>query len=134
MSLKLSDFDPVQRAAGARWHRDYVKGVLGARDPEMASSGKAPDLHASMLARCAAIARCRLVREGLGACSEMRLKLLLVDELSFGAIAGRLFPDDVNGRKKVAAQMSLLLEQLAERYSVLDSGRPPDALVTKPRG
>ena len=53
----------------------------------------------------------------------MRLRLLLVDELSFSAIAGKLMPKDVNGRKKIAAQMVFLLEQLAEHYDVHDKAR-----------
>ena len=117
------DIDQAQSSAAERWYRDYVMGVIGARDPEARRSGKAPDPHASMLARAAAVARCRSVRDGLGLCGEIRLKLLLIDELSFSSIASRLFPGDVNGRKKVAAQMVFLLEQLAELYLALDRRR-----------
>ncbi len=117
---KNGDIDQAQSSAAERWYRDYVMGVIGARDPEAQRSGKAPDIHASMLARTAAVGRCRSVRNGLGLCSEIRLKLLLIDELSFSAIAARLFPGDVNGRKKIAAQMAFLLEQLAELYRALD--------------
>lgn len=112
--------DRATTSAAERWYRDYVMGVIGARDPEARGSGRAPDIHASMLARAAAIARCRTVREGLGLCSEIRLKLLLVDELSFSVIAEKLLPGDTNGRKKIAAQMSFLLEQLAEQYASID--------------
>ncbi|WP_419729540.1 hypothetical protein [Lichenicola sp.] len=112
--------EPVRAAAAERWYRDYVMGVVGARDPEASRSGRAPDIHAAMLARSAAIGRCRAVREGLGLCSELRLKLLLVDELSFSAIAAILLPGDSSGRKKIAAQMSFLLEQLAEQYASID--------------
>ena len=103
-------------------------GVVGARDPEAKRSGKAPDLHASMLARAAAVARCRNVRNGLGVCGEIRLRLLLIDELPFSSIATKLFPGDVNGRKKVAAQMAFLLEQLAELYLALDKRPNRDVL------
>ena len=120
---KCGDIDQAQSSAAERWYRDYVMGVVGARDPEARSSGKAPDVHASMLARTAAIGRCRAVRQGLGLCGEIRLRLLLVDELSFSAIAAELLPGDVNGRKKIAAQMSFLLEQLAELYAELDRQR-----------
>ncbi len=120
---KCGEIDQAQSSAAERWYRDYVMGVMGARDPEARSSGKAPDVHASMLARTAAIGRCRAVRQGLGLCGEIRLKLLLVDELSFSAIAAKLLPGDVNGRKKIAAQMSFLLEQLAELYAELDRQR-----------
>lgn len=124
---RTGDIDQAQSAAAERWYRDYVMGVIGARDPEAATSGRAPDIHARMLARTAAVARCRSVRNGLGLCGEMRLKLLLVDELSFSSIATSLLPGDVNGRKKIAAQMSFLLEQLAELYQHLDRERPAPA-------
>ncbi len=120
---KCGDIDQTQSSAAERWYRDYVMGVVGARDPETRNSGKAPDVHASMLARTAAIGRCRAVRQGLGLCGEIRLRLLLVDELSFSAIAAKLLPGDVNGRKKIAAQMSFLLEQLSELYAELDRQR-----------
>lgn len=121
--IGIGDVDKATTSAAERWYRDYVMGVIGARDPEARGSGRAPDIHASMLARAAAIARCRTVREGLGLCSEIRLKLLLVDELSFSMIAEKLLPGDTNGRKKIAAQMALLLEQLAEQYMSIDRRR-----------
>ena len=117
---RSGDIDQAQSSAAERWYRDYVMGVVGARDPEGRRSGRAPDIHASMLARSAAVGRCRMVRNGLGLCGEVRLRLLLIDELSFSAIAAKLLPDDVNGRKKIAAQMALLLEQLSELYMILD--------------
>ena len=117
---RSGDIDQAQSSAAERWYRDYVMGVVGARDPEGGRSGRAPDIHASMLARSAAVGRCRMVRNGLGFCGEVRLRLLLIDELSFSAIAAKLLPDDVNGRKKIAAQMALLLEQLSELYMTLD--------------
>lgn len=123
--------EQARSAAAERWYRDYVMGVVGARDPEARQSGRAPDIHAAMLARAAAIGRCRIVREGLGLCSELRLKLLLVDELSFSAIAAVLFPGDANGRKKVAAQMSFLLEQLAEQYASIDRRRTIQTVTVK---
>lgn len=129
---RAGDIDPAQSSAAERWYRDYVMGVIGARDPEARRSGKAPDIHASMFARTSAVARCRSVREGLGLCSEIRLKLLLVDELSFSAIASRLLPGDVNGRKKVAAQMTFLLEQLTELYGFLDQRRSDSVGRTPP--
>ena len=117
---RSGDIDQAQSSAAERWYRDYVVGIIGARDPEAGRSGRAPDIHASMLARSAAVGRCRMVRNGLGLCGEVRLKLLLIDELSFSVIAAKLLPNDINGRKKIAAQMALLLEQLSEIYAALD--------------
>lgn len=76
-----------------------------------------------MLSRVAACTRYRTVREAFGFCTEVRLRLMLVDELSFSAMAAKLIPNDVNGRKKIAAQMVFLLEQLAEHYDVADKQR-----------
>ena len=52
---KCGEIDQAQSSAAERWYRDYVMGVVGARDPEARGSGKAPDVHASMLARTASI-------------------------------------------------------------------------------
>ncbi len=120
----------IHVATADRWYRDYVLGVEGARDPDSTRSGKARDFHAGMLARVGACARHRSVRNALGLCAEIRLRLFLVDELSFSSIAQKLMPKDVNGRKKVAAQMTFLLEQLVEHYHNIDrqsrSARDPD--------
>nr|WP_321986666.1 hypothetical protein [uncultured Lichenicoccus sp.] len=121
--LRAGDIEGHHVAAADRWYRDYVLGVEGARDPEATSTGRAPDIHAGMLSRVAACGRHRDVGEALGLCAEVRLRLLLIEELSFSAIAARLMPKDVNGRKKIAAQMIFLLEQLAEHYARLDQAR-----------
>ena len=120
---RAGDIEENHIAAAERWYRDYVLGVEGARDPDSVRSGKARDFHAGMLARVAACTRYRDVRKALGVCTEVRLRLLLVDELSFSAIAVKLMPKDVNGRKKIAAQMVFLLEQLAEHYDAHDKAR-----------
>ena len=121
--LRAGDIEGHHVAAADRWYRDYVLGVEGARDPEATSTGRAPDVHAGMLSRVAACTRHRNVSEALGLCAEVRLKLLLIEELSFSAMASKLMPKDVNGRKKIAAQMIFLLEQLAEHFAKLDNGR-----------
>jgi hypothetical protein len=119
----ITDIAQDQADAAQRWYKDYVMGIIGAHDPEARRSGKAPDLHAAMLSRTEAIGRCKTVRHSLGLCGEVRLRLLLVDELSFSAIAAILLPGDVNGRKKVAAQMVLLLQQLTELYDRIDRAK-----------
>lgn len=120
---RAGDIEDSHVAAADRWYRDYVLGVEGARDPDATRSGKARDFHAGMLSRVAACTRYRIVREAFGFCTEVRLRLMLVDELSFSAMAAKLIPNDVNGRKKIAAQMVFLLEQLAEHYDVADKQR-----------
>ena len=130
---RSGEIGDVHVAAANRWYRDYVLGVEGARDPDAARSGKARDFHAGMLARVAACGRHRGVRNALGLCAEIRLRLFLADELSFSSIAEKLMPRDVNGRKKVAAQLSFLLEQLAEHYENTDREHPPPRPVMKKR-
>ncbi len=120
---KSGEIDQTQVDAAERWYRDYVMGVIGARDPAARRSGKAPDIHAAMLARTEAVGRCRTVRQSLGLCGEIRLRLLLIDELSFSAIAGKLLGGDINGRKKIAAQLVFLLQQLTELYEAFDRSR-----------
>ncbi len=60
--------------------------------------------------------------------AEKRLRMILVEELSFSEIGRRLLPGDVNSRKKIAAQTMLLLEMLAEHYE--SRGRHHHALET----
>ena len=128
---RSGEIGDVHVAAANRWYRDYVLGVEGARDPDAVRSGKARDFHAGMLARVAACARHRGVRDALGLCAEIRLRLFLADELSFSSIAEKLMPKDVNGRKKIAAQLSFLLEQLAEHYENVDRERAPPRSLTR---
>ncbi|MCQ8242484.1 hypothetical protein [Rhizosaccharibacter radicis] len=52
--LRSGDIEASHVDAAERWYRDYVMGVVGARDPEARKSGRAPDIHAAMLARTAA--------------------------------------------------------------------------------
>ncbi len=117
---RAGDIDDSHVAAAERWYRDWVMGVEGATDPSVRRSGKAADVHAAMLTRVAACARCRDVRRSLGQAAELRLRLIVLDELSFSEVGRRLMPGDLNGRKKVAAQTAFLLELLAEHYHVRD--------------
>ncbi len=109
--------------AANRWYRDWVMGIEGAVDPSASRSGKAGDAHARMLSRVAAAARCSDVRHSLGSLAELRLRFVVLEELSFSEIGRRLMPGDVNSRKKIAAQTVLLLEMLAEHYHVRDAPR-----------
>ena len=130
---RSGEIDGSHVSAAERWYRDYVLGVEGVKDPEARRTGKAPDIHAGMLSRVAACERHRGVRNALGFCAEVRLRLMLLDELSFSAMAERLMPKDGNGRKKVAAQMAFLLEQLAEHYQAVDQRPTRDTRLTKLR-
>ena len=120
---RSNDIDDTHIAAADRWYRDWVMGVVGACDPSIQRSGQAADPHSRMLARIAASSRCTAVREYLGMQAERRLRMILVEELSFSEIGRRLLPRDVNSRKKIAAQTILLLEMLAEHYQNRDQCR-----------
>ncbi len=111
------EIGPDHRHAAARWRRDWLVGVERVDDPDRVRTGQAADRHAAMLARVAASARCQAVGRVLGRQAEQRLRLLLIDELSFSDMARVLLPSDVNGRKKIAAQTALLLEILASYYA-----------------
>ncbi len=116
---RSGDIGDRHLTAADQWCRDWVIGVEGARDPRGRLTGKAPDIHARMLARVAARSRCSAVRQSLGRAAEQRLILLLVNELPFTEIGRRLLPGDSNSRKKIAAQTALLLELLAEHYETM---------------
>ena len=123
-SLRRSgEIDDCHVAAANRWYRDWVMGVEGASDPSTRRSGQAADAHARMLTRVAACARCTEVRRCLGAIAENRLRMIVLDELSFSEVGRRLMPGDVNSRKKVAAQTVLLLDMLAEHYASGDRAK-----------
>ncbi len=106
--------------AANRWYRDWIMGIEGAHDPFSERSGKAPDAHVRMLSRVAACGRCSDVRRSLGQRAEDRLRLILLEELSFSEIGRRLLPGDGNARRKIAAQTVLLLEMLADHYASRD--------------
>ena len=120
---RSGDIDDSHVAAAERWYRDWVMGVEGAVDPGVSRTGKAPDIHAAMLSRVAASARCTDVRRSLGCAAEQRLRMIVLEELSFSEVGRRLMPGDQNGRKKVAAQTAFLLELLAEHYQSRDGAQ-----------
>ncbi len=120
---RSGEIDDSHVAAAERWYRDWVMGVERASDPAIRRSGKAADAHSGMLARVAALARCGDVRRCLGTRAETRLRMIVLEELSFSEAGRRLMPGDVNSRKKIAAQTVLLLEMLAEHYHTHDQAR-----------
>ena len=117
---RSGDIGDRHLAAAERWCVDWTMGVEGARHPLRPTSGQAGDRDIGMLSRIKASARCEKVRLALGASAELRLRMTIIDELSFCEIGRRLMPGDINGRKKIAAQTALLLEMLAEHYQSSD--------------
>jgi len=107
--------------AAAWWYADYIFSTVGHLDlmrdalPENYEPG---DIHTFAISRGHAGARISRVRDRLGFCAHVRLEMMLAREMSFSAMGRSLFPNLSDGlrRKKVAAQCSLVLEQLALSY------------------
>ena len=107
---RSGDIGDRHLAAAERWCVDWTMGVEGARRPLRPTSGQAGDRDIGMLSRIKASARCEKVRLALGASAELRLRMTIIDELSFCEIGRRLMPGDINGRKKIAAQLRCCLK------------------------
>ena len=105
------------REAALCWRRDWVLRAGTRAETGQLRSGHEADRHRAMVARVAASARCGAVRRFLGARAEDHLRLSLIETMSFHEIARLLMPGDPDGSKKVAAQMSLLLDILASHYA-----------------
>ena len=116
MMWRRQDIGDEEVAAANRWHRDYVMGMLGGQDPEERRASGRADAHDAQLARIAAVSRCRAVRAALGLCAEVRLAMLLIEGLGYAAMAQRLFPARSDGERRIKAELTFLLGQLAEHY------------------
>ncbi len=129
--LQIGD---AEVAAANRWHRDYVTGIIGAVDPEEGRTSTGADAHDVQLSRIAAVARCRAVRMALGFCAEVRLNMLLVEEMSYAAMAQRLFPAQPSGEPRIKAELVFLLGQLVEHYLEADRKVRPVLQARDERG
>ncbi|MFT8419620.1 MAG: hypothetical protein ABF636_12450 [Acetobacter sp.] len=133
----LNARDITQDAANAaeRWYRDWVFAYVGHIEYPANHTPNTLTRHDDVswqMTRAHAAGRLVDVRCALGLCAEVRLKLMLVDELSFMQMGRALFPhlSDARARLKVSAQCALLLEQLEGFYNSLRRGRDKGA---KPR-
>ena len=110
-------------AAGMRWRKDWLAYEAGYSDT--AGNGGEGDAHTGQLARSQAGARIQAVRAALGLCGEIRLRMLLVEDLSMTAIGEVAYP--ASPRKKAGymalATCQIVLEQLAEHYHTADCAR-----------
>lgn len=118
--LQAGDITQPAADAAERWYRDYVFGYcdyVEFSDQHRPGTLTRHDAVSWQLVRARAMARVTDVREALGLCAHQRLRMLLVDELSFRAMGEALFPAISAGssQRKIAAQCALLLEQLAAR-------------------
>lgn len=122
----LNARDITQDAANAaeRWYRDWVFAYVGHIEYPANHKPSTLTRHDDVswqMTRAHAAGRLADVRHALGACAEVRLKLMLVDELSFMQIGRIIFPhlSDARARLKVSAQCAMLLEQLEGFYATL---------------
>ncbi|MCQ8240540.1 hypothetical protein [Rhizosaccharibacter radicis] len=116
------DVGPDEVAAGRRYAREYEVAERGGRGAsvEVARGGSGAIPQGITEAQVDAITSVRRVREALGYCAEVRLRAMLVEELSFTVMAARLLPGAKRGNETIRAQSMLLLSQLAEHYRARD--------------
>lgn len=122
----LNARDITQDAANAaeRWYRDWVFAYVGHIEYPANHTPSTITRHDDVswqMTRALAAGRLADVRQALGLCAEVRLKLMLVEEMSFMQIGRVIFPhlSDARARLKVSAQCAMLLEQLEGFYSTL---------------
>ncbi|MFT9016590.1 MAG: hypothetical protein ABF990_12755 [Acetobacter sp.] len=129
--------DIGQDAANAaeRWYRDWAfayEDVVEFAAGHVADTTTRHDAVSWQLTRGRAAARLGAVRAALGACTEIRLRLMLVQELSFVQIGRVLFPhlSEARARLKASAQCAMVLEQLEAFYA--GRGDRAGATATRP--
>ncbi|QCE32820.1 hypothetical protein FAI41_04020 [Acetobacteraceae bacterium] len=114
--------------AAERWLADYIFSTEGygdfQYDPPSAKSLALTkkygpgDRHTFEIAKGRSWTRIKKVRAALGLCGHLRLKLLLVDQLSFTSLGEKFYPElsQARARDRASIQCALVLEQLAEHY------------------
>ncbi|WP_240554675.1 hypothetical protein [Acetobacter cibinongensis] len=115
--LNSGDIPQTAADAAERWYQDYVFGYCGYKEfsPEhRPSTLTRHDAVSWQIVRGKAMARITDVQQALGLCAHQRLRMMLVDELSFRAMGVALFPtlSASSAQRKIAAQCALVLEQL----------------------
>ncbi|MFT9399751.1 hypothetical protein [Acetobacter sp.] len=115
--LNAGDISQTAADAAERWYQDYVFGYCDYKQfsPEFRPSTLTRhDAVSWQMVRGKAMGRITDVQQALGLCAHQRLRMMLVDELSFRAMGAALFPtlSASSAQRKIAAQCALLLEQL----------------------
>lgn len=116
--LQAGDITQEAADAAERWCRDYVFGYfdyLEHTTPAPQGQSVRHDAVSWQMVRAKAMARITAVRDALGLCAHQRLRMMLVDDLSFRAMGEALFSNisSSSAQRKIAAQCALVLEQLA---------------------
>lgn len=115
--LHAGDISQSAVDAAERWYQDYIFGYCDYKEIPPDHRPSTLTRHDSVswqLVRGKAMARISAVQAALGLCAHQRLRMMLVDELSFRAMGAALFPALAasSAQRKIAAQCALVLEQL----------------------
>lgn len=115
--LHAGDISQSAADAAERWYQDYIFGYCDYKEIPPDYRPSTLTRHDSVswqLVRGKAMARISAVQAALGLCAHQRLRMMLVDELSFRAMGVALFPALAasSAQRKIAAQCALVLEQL----------------------
>ena len=119
----LNAGDITQDAANAaeRWYRDYIFGKNGYvefKPDHVPDTITKHDDVSWQVVRANSWGNVLDVKYALGLYTHRRLEMMLIDEMSFAQMGAALRPEmsQESARKKLAAQCSIILEQLAEFY------------------
>ncbi|MDF7674759.1 hypothetical protein PT283_08275 [Acetobacteraceae bacterium ESL0697] len=130
------DIDGDAFTAAQWWLNDYIYAYYGYADfltEPLAPQKTKGDLVTFYLSQAQAGLRIQRIRETLGLCVHERLKIFLVDEVSFTELGKKFYPekDESTARKSAQAQIALILTQLSEFYLEEHKRRKREKLLAK---
>ncbi|NPD67279.1 hypothetical protein HN018_06790 [Lichenicola cladoniae] len=110
--------DSEEVKAAERYTREYEYGMSRMRLASLESGrgGTGGNAQGVSDAQLDAQTSVRLVRQALGAEAEARLRLLLIEDVSFAKMAEALVPASKKGDEEMKAQAAILLTVLAAHY------------------
>lgn len=108
--------------AARRFGEDYIRGVLGVREPSLALRSGSADAHDVAIGRAAAVTRHRAIADVIGPAMTSWLVSFVVMDLSFVAMSDRYWPGE-RGRKEMRGGMRTLLVLLSRLYAAGDRRR-----------
>ncbi len=119
---RAKEIGDAELRAADRYVREWEIGMARMRlvSLEATRGGTGGDAQGITEAQLDALTSVRKVRQALGLCSEIRLRLMLVEEASFTRMAERLMPGRPRANETLRAQAVILLQQLAEHYAARD--------------
>ncbi|WP_010515779.1 hypothetical protein [Komagataeibacter oboediens] len=119
--LNAGDIDQDAADAADRWYRDFVFGHYGYVEFAPNHENNTCTRHDAVswqVVRANAVGRIADVRDAMGMCAHVRLRMMIAEEKTFSDMGKVLYPGttDSVGRRKVSAQCALVLEQLSDYY------------------